>query len=78
MREVSQKMRFEKARPDILIKPNVESISLLEFDRYKEGIEIGIDAAEAAMPKLLKLIEEKKAEKMRKKAQSIIDKQTES
>jgi len=78
MREVSQKARYEKAKPDIMIKPNVDSISLLEFDRYKEGIDIGVDAAEAVMPKLLELIKEKKAEKMRKKAQSIVDKQIES
>ena len=63
LREISQKQRLEEAKADLIINPNVEAISLLDFERYEEAVAIGIEAAEAAMPKLLKLIEQKKADK---------------
>lgn len=60
MRESTQYIRYEKAKPDILIKPSLENISLLDFDRYQEAYSAGIKAAESEMPKILALIDEKK------------------
>ncbi|MCC7197732.1 patatin-like phospholipase family protein [Candidatus Peregrinibacteria bacterium] len=62
LREKEQNRRFEIAKPDVLMRPKVEAISLLDFSKYKLGIQAGIDAAEDAMPKILKLIEQKKEE----------------
>jgi NTE family protein len=62
LREKEQNRRFEIAKPDILMRPKVESISLLDFAKYKVGIQAGIDAAEDAIPQILKLIELKKQE----------------
>lgn len=62
LREKEQNRRFEIAKPDILMHPKVESISLLDFAKYKIGIQAGIDAAEEAIPQILKLIELKKQE----------------
>lgn len=62
LREKEQNRRFEIAKPDVLMRPKVEAISLLDFSKYKVGIQAGIDAAEDAMPKILKLIEQKKEE----------------
>jgi len=74
MREVSQKYRYEKAKPDIFIKPNVEAISLLDFDKYEEGMEIGINAAEKAMPEILKVIKQKEEEKRNQMVKSAVEK----
>jgi NTE family protein len=62
IREEAQLARYNVAKPDLIIHPEVEGISLLEFNEYKEGIQAGIDAAEKAMPKLLELIKNKKEE----------------
>lgn len=59
LREEAQNHRYDKAQPDIIIKPDVENIALLEFSHYKEAIEAGEQAAEKIMPELLKLIQEK-------------------
>jgi len=62
IREEAQQARYNKANPDLIIRPEVEGISLLEFDRFKEGVQAGVNAAEAVMPKLLELIQKKKDE----------------
>ena len=60
LREKELRGRYKKAAPDIIIKPRLESVSLLDFGKYEEAIEAGINAAEEVMPKLLKLIEKRK------------------
>ena len=62
LREKEQVRRFEIAKPDVMMRPKVEAISLLDFTKFKIGIQAGIDAAEEAMPQILKLIELKKQE----------------
>ncbi len=62
IREESQQQRYSVANPDLIIRPDVEEISLLQFDRYEKGIKAGEMAAEAAMPKILELIQKKKEE----------------
>lgn len=62
IREETQQTRYAKANPDLIIHPDVEGISLLEFDHYKEGVEAGIVATELAMPKIFDLIAKKKEE----------------
>lgn len=62
IREEAQQTRYSAAKPDLIIRPEVESISLLEFDHYKEGVQAGIVAAEQAMPQLFDLIAKKKEE----------------
>lgn len=62
LREKEQVRRFEIAKPDVMMRPKVEAISLLDFTKFKVGIQAGIDAAEEAMPQILKLIELKKQE----------------
>ena len=60
MREQTQEARFAASKPDIIIRPKTEDISLLDFDRYREAVQAGIDAAEEAVPAILELIEKKK------------------
>ena len=62
IREETQQTRYAKANPDLIIHPDVEGISLLEFDHYKEGVEAGIVATEQAMPQIFDLIAKKKEE----------------
>ena len=78
MREVSKLKRLEDAKADIIINPNVESIALLDFEKYDEGIDIGIAAAEEAMPELLKILENKKADKHNEIRARHIENETES
>lgn len=67
-REVSQKIRLEKANPDIMIRPNVEAISMLDFKMYGEAIQAGIDATEPLIPEIQQLIEKISMEKKIKSA----------
>jgi NTE family protein len=60
IREEEQQIKYLAAKPDLIIRPDVESISLLEFNKYKQGIQSGIDAAERVMPELFDLIEKAK------------------
>ncbi len=73
MRKVGEKQKMTAAQPDIFIKPDVETISLLEFERHTEAVESGMKAAEEIMPKLLDLIEQKKQEKITKKRQQLVE-----
>jgi len=60
MRETTQAVRFAESKPDIIIKPKTEDISLLDFDRYREAIQAGVDATEEAIPAIMEMIEKKK------------------
>ena len=62
VRDEAQEARYKIAKPDFIIKPKLEGISLLEFNRYKEAYAEGQRAAEEAMPKIFELIEQKKNE----------------
>lgn len=62
IREETQQARYDLVRPDIIIHPDVEGISLLDFDHYKEGIDAGMDAAEKVMPEIFEIIAKKKDE----------------
>jgi len=64
MRDVSQQARYDKARPDMIIRLNMEDISLLEFKRYQESVQIGMAAAQKVIPDVLKMIEDKKRQLM--------------
>jgi NTE family protein len=66
--DVYQQQRYQKAKPDIIIAPRVEHISMLDFHLYESAISSGIQAAKEAMPAILALIEQKRAEKERDKA----------
>ncbi len=63
MRKVSEKEKIAEANPDILIKPELDTISLLEFEKYQEAIDKGAKATEKVMPELKKLIDQKKKQK---------------
>jgi len=60
--EETQATRYAKAMPDIIIRPEVGSISFLEFNKYQMALDAGTRAAEEEMPKILALIEKKKQE----------------
>ncbi|MBU0668158.1 patatin-like phospholipase family protein [Patescibacteria group bacterium] len=60
LRERELKARYKKAHPDIIIRPKLENISLLDFGKYQEAIDAGADAAEKIIPDLLKLMGEKR------------------
>lgn len=76
MRSYSEKDKIEKAAPDLIIHPNIDTISLLEFERYKEAIDMGIKATEEVMPEILRIIEAKKAEKAELLEQQAVEKKT--
>lgn len=73
MRKVGEKQKMTSAHPDITIKPHVETISLLEFERHAEAVESGMQATENIMPQLMELIEKKKVEKIEKKRQQLVE-----
>lgn len=52
-----QTMRYNDALPDLIIKPNVGNISLMQFNRLDEAIAQGEMAAEKMIPKLFELID---------------------
>ncbi len=62
LRETSQKIRFDIAKPDIIIHPKVDNISLLESSRFMEAYNYGIQAAQEAMPTILSIIQNKRTE----------------
>ena len=62
-REEAQAAKFKNANPDIIIKPYLENISLLQFDKVNEALAAGEKAAEEIMPQLLELICKKEATK---------------
>jgi len=62
IRDEAQQKRYAFAKPDIIIKPELEGISLLEFNRYDEAVKAGMAATEAIIPKLFDLIAKKKEE----------------
>lgn len=74
MRSHSEKEKIEKAAPDVIIHPDIDNISLLEFHRDKEAIDMGMKAAEEAMPEILRIIKAKKAEKAQSQAQHPVEK----
>ncbi len=76
MRAHTEKAKLEKAAPDIIIHPSIDSISLMEFHRYGEAIEMGMKAAEEAMPEILRIIETKKAQKAQLQAQNPVENTT--
>lgn len=49
-------LRLKESPADLLIQPAVAGINTFEFHRAKEGIELGRNAAKAALPKLQQLL----------------------
>ena len=51
--------RLKESAPDVIIRPDlpVDMDLLLSFDRPQEAIECGVQAAEAALPQIRKLLE---------------------
>ena len=49
--------------PDVLIRPDIGTIGLLDFDTVEQGIEAGRKAAREAKPRLEKLLEKMEREK---------------
>lgn len=56
LRQDAQKERLLAAKPDLVVKPKLDHISILQFDKYKEAIDAGEKATESAMPQLMELI----------------------
>lgn len=50
-----EKMKKKQEETDIYIKPDIQNFTVLSFDQGKEIIPKGVEAAEALLPKLLKL-----------------------
>lgn len=73
LRERELQLRYKIAHPDIVVKPKLEGISLMDFSKYEESIDAGIVAAEKIMPDLLKLIEQKKEEFVSRERQSSVE-----
>ena len=61
--KLNSKIVFLTARPDVVIEPYTENIGSFQFERIDEAIQAGEEAMEKMMPKLLKVIEQKKKEK---------------
>lgn len=59
LRERELQAHYEAAKPDLIIKPKLEGISLLDYRKHEDAVAAGVEAAEKIMPALLKLIEEK-------------------
>ena len=59
LRDEVQNYRYQMARPDIIIVPEIGHISFLEMEHYQEAMKEGEKAAEKIMPQLLKLIKQK-------------------
>lgn len=66
LREEAQLRRYDEAKADIMIQPDVSNIALLQFDKIDEAIAAGEKAADAMMGPLLNLIEEKRKEKYKR------------
>ncbi|MBD3156835.1 hypothetical protein GF369_03325 [Candidatus Peregrinibacteria bacterium] len=59
-RKLNEKISFLTGHPDIVIEPYTMDIGMLQFERIKEAVKFGEEAANKQMPKLKKLIKEKK------------------
>jgi len=57
---VNGKIVMLTAHPDIIVTPYTEDIGMLQFERIKDAVRFGEEAMEKAMPRLLKIIEQKK------------------
>ncbi|MCA9373617.1 patatin-like phospholipase family protein [Candidatus Peregrinibacteria bacterium] len=75
LREREQRSRYEFAKPDIIIRPKLDAISLLDFGSYKQAITAGVEATENIIPTLLDLIEKKKIEKRKQMAETAVENQ---
>ncbi|MFC1655745.1 patatin-like phospholipase family protein [Patescibacteria group bacterium] len=62
-RKLNAKIAFLTAHPDVVVQPYTMDIGMLEFERIGEAIRYGEEAMEREMPKLLKMIEERKKDK---------------
>jgi NTE family protein len=63
-RKLNAKISFLTAHPDLIIRPYTMDIGMLEFDRIDEAIKCGKEAMEKELPKLFKIVEAKKKDKM--------------
>lgn len=59
-RKLNEKISFLTGHPDIIIEPYTMDIGMLQFERITEAVKYGEEAAKKQMPKLLKLIKDKK------------------
>lgn len=59
-RKINKKVSFLTGHPDIIIEPYTMDIGMLQFERIAEAIKYGEEAANKTMPKLKKLIKDKK------------------
>jgi len=54
----NENVGFKKKEADILIRPSVGSVAMLDFSKKKEAMRAGIDATRAAMPEIKKAIQD--------------------
>lgn len=73
LRERELQARYDVAKPDLIVKPKLEAISLLDFSKYEDAIAAGVEAAEKVMPDLLELIEKKKQDAIMEKTQTAVE-----
>jgi len=59
-RQECQRARVDEAKPDLIITPDTEGVSVMEFEKYDTVIAAGEDAARQIMPELKKLISDMK------------------
>ena len=52
----NENVGFKKKEADILIRPSVGSVAMLDFSKKKEAMRAGIDATRSAMPEIKKAI----------------------
>lgn len=55
-------LHYQKANPDIIIRPSTSDMSLFEFTKYRKAVDAGVWAAEESIPQILELINAKKKE----------------
>jgi NTE family protein len=53
----SENVRYKKKEADVLISPQVGSVTMLDFTQKKRCMQAGIEAAQKAMPELREKIE---------------------
>jgi len=63
LREAVEEEKYKKAKPDFIIRPQVDCISILDFKSYNKAFARGVEAAEKIVPDIKKLIAEKEQEK---------------
>ncbi|MCD6109476.1 patatin-like phospholipase family protein [bacterium] len=59
-RKLNEKIAFLTGHPDIIIEPYTMDIGMLQFERIEEAIKYGEEAAKKQIPKLKKIIRDKK------------------